>query len=199
MSSILKVDTIQDSSGNNIINESGDTITIGASGDTTNIVGTLQNNGASVGGDMTPSFKVHIVADQSVTDNTWTKATFTGGTEHWDTDSAFASDKFTVPSGEGGKYFVHAQLSHNSNATTDTSYVALKIYKNGSDAENLPSTMYYNDSTGIWRSDSINCSGLVSLSAGDYLEVYGRIDDLGGGSGPAFGTRIFQGYKLIGV
>ncbi len=199
MSSIIRADTIQDLSGNNIINESGNTITIGASGDTTNIVGTLQNNGSAVGGDMTPSFKVHIVADQSVSSDTWTKATFTGGTEHWDTDSAFASDKFTVPSGEGGKYFVHAQLSHNSNATTDTSFVALKIYKNGSDAENLPSTMYYNDSTGIWRSDSINCSGLVSLSAGDYLEVYARIKDLGGGSGPAFGTRIFQGYKLIGV
>jgi hypothetical protein len=34
MTAILKVDTIQDTSGNNIINESSDTITIGASGDT---------------------------------------------------------------------------------------------------------------------------------------------------------------------
>jgi len=50
MTAILKVDTIQDTSGNNIINESSDTITIGASGDTTNIVGTLQNNGSAVGG-----------------------------------------------------------------------------------------------------------------------------------------------------
>jgi hypothetical protein len=32
MASILKVDTIQDQSGNNIINENADTITIGASG-----------------------------------------------------------------------------------------------------------------------------------------------------------------------
>jgi hypothetical protein len=37
MTSILKVDTIQDQDGNNIINESGDTITIGASGDTITI------------------------------------------------------------------------------------------------------------------------------------------------------------------
>jgi hypothetical protein len=37
MASILKVDTIQDQSGNNIINESSDTITIGASGDTITI------------------------------------------------------------------------------------------------------------------------------------------------------------------
>mgnify|MGYP003633252768 CR=1 FL=1 len=48
MTAILKVDTIQDTAGNNIINESADTITIGASGDTTNIVGTLQNNGSAL-------------------------------------------------------------------------------------------------------------------------------------------------------
>jgi hypothetical protein len=48
MTSILKVDTIQDTAGNNIINESGDTITIGASGDTVNVVGTLQNNGSGL-------------------------------------------------------------------------------------------------------------------------------------------------------
>jgi hypothetical protein len=47
MASILKVDTIQDQSGNNIINENADTITIGASGDTINIVGTLQNGGTN--------------------------------------------------------------------------------------------------------------------------------------------------------
>ena len=199
MSSILKVDTIQDSSGNNIINESSNTITIGASGDTTNIVGTLQNNGSSVGGDNTPSFKVNITADQSVTSDTWTKVSFSGATEQWDTDNAFASDKFTCPSGEGGKYFIHLQLSHNSNATTDTSFVAIKFYKNGSENEAYPSVMFYNDSTGFWRSDSMICSGLMNLSAGDYVEAYARIKDLGGGSGPAFGTRIFQGYKLIGV
>ena len=37
MTAILKVDTIQDTAGNNIINESSDTITIGASGDTINV------------------------------------------------------------------------------------------------------------------------------------------------------------------
>ena len=40
MTSILKVDTIQDADGNNIINESGNTITIGASGDTIALAGT---------------------------------------------------------------------------------------------------------------------------------------------------------------
>ena len=48
MTAILKVDTIQDTAGNNIINESSDTITIGASGDTVNVIGTLQSNGSAV-------------------------------------------------------------------------------------------------------------------------------------------------------
>jgi hypothetical protein len=48
MTAILKVDTIQDTAGNNIINENSNTITIGASGDTTNIIGTLQNNGSAL-------------------------------------------------------------------------------------------------------------------------------------------------------
>ena len=37
MASILKVDTIQDQDGNNIISEAANTITIGASGDTITI------------------------------------------------------------------------------------------------------------------------------------------------------------------
>ena len=48
MTSILKADNIQDADGNNIINESGNTITIGASGDTTNIIGTLNKDGVAI-------------------------------------------------------------------------------------------------------------------------------------------------------
>ena len=44
MASILKVDTIQDQSGNNIINENADTITIGKSGDTVNLAAGATNN-----------------------------------------------------------------------------------------------------------------------------------------------------------
>lgn len=52
MSSIIRADTIQDLSGNNIINESGNTITIGASGDTVDIPAnaTLDTTGATVTG-----------------------------------------------------------------------------------------------------------------------------------------------------
>ena len=51
MTAILKVDTIQDTAGNNIINESSDTITIGASGDTITIPAgaTITNSGTATG------------------------------------------------------------------------------------------------------------------------------------------------------
>jgi len=44
MSSILKVDEIQDTSGNNIINENAGTVTIGKSGDTVNLASGATNN-----------------------------------------------------------------------------------------------------------------------------------------------------------
>jgi len=51
MSSIIKVDTVQDTDGNNIINENANTITIGASGDTISIPAgaTLANSGTATG------------------------------------------------------------------------------------------------------------------------------------------------------
>ena len=70
MTSILKVDTIQDTAGNNIINESSDTITIGASGDTINIVGTLQNNGSGLASGITEADQWRLTTN--VTANTAT-------------------------------------------------------------------------------------------------------------------------------
>ena len=73
MTAILKVDTIQDTSGNNIINESSDTITIGASGDTTNIIGTLQNNGSAlVTGKVLQVVYAVTTTTVSLTSTTWT-------------------------------------------------------------------------------------------------------------------------------
>jgi hypothetical protein len=66
MTAILKVDEIQDTSGNLIIKEDSNTVTIGKAGDTVNVVGTLNNNGSAVGGG--------LVSQQVFTSSgTWTK------------------------------------------------------------------------------------------------------------------------------
>ena len=78
MTSILKVDTIQDADGNNIINESGNTITIGASGDTTNIIGTLQNDGSAlVTGKVLQVVSMNLQTEQSTTSTSFTSTNLT--------------------------------------------------------------------------------------------------------------------------
>ena len=197
MSSILKVDTIQDQSGNNIINESADTITIGASGDTITIPSgaTIDLSNATqtgVGGTNTPAFSVYLTSGTTLTNNTLTKVSF--DTENYDTNNAVSSGTFTVPAGQGGKYFIYAQLS-----IACTSQSSTWIYKNGSIV-----TQNVIEASGNYFSDiSSTASALLDLTAGDYIEIYGRgistgTVTLNGGS--ASSQRCtFLGYKLIGA
>ncbi len=88
--------------------QSGTSLEIGSSGDTITIPSgaTITNNGTQTGfgGVNTPAFLVSKGSDQSVSNGTTTKITFDN--EVYDVGSCFASDKFTVPSGENGKYFL---------------------------------------------------------------------------------------------
>ena len=67
MTSIIKVDTVQDQDGNNIINENANTITIGASGDTISIPAgaTIDASGATV--TLPTTIEVDAVEPQSGT------------------------------------------------------------------------------------------------------------------------------------
>jgi len=200
--STLKVDTILKRTGTG-------TITVGQSGDTVALPtvtlttalpvaqgGTGGTSFSAAGLANTPAFKVYDTGDQSVADNSYVKATF--GTEEYDTDSAFASNKFTVPSGAGGKYLFYGSFGFNSNAVNDISYADVKLYKNGSGATASPQQFMYNDTTGFFRSGVFAYTGTLTLAAGDYIEVYGRIDDINGSS-MVFASRSFAGHKLIGV
>ncbi len=82
---------------------------------------------SKLAGDNTPSFKVLATDGTSIAHNTWTKVTF--GTEVWDTDNAFASNKFTVPSGKGGKYQFHFRVKMSG--IDDNEYIRVNLYRNG--------------------------------------------------------------------
>jgi len=100
MTAILKVDTIQDTSGNNIINENSNTITIGAAGDTTNIIGTLQNNGSAVATTATVDlFRLSATATgyQNPISSNWERAD-TDGAGTIGTGMTESSGVFTFPS-----------------------------------------------------------------------------------------------------
>ena len=148
--------------------------------------GTLKRIDVSlVGGKNTPAFSVTQGSGQDLSNATATKLAF--NTEVFDTDSAFdhsSNYRFTVPSGEGGKYFFYAQATLQ--ATQDADANSIFFYKNGSSFQSTMNTNQYYDTSEI--------SIVMDLSAGDYIEVYfehnrGTTDDVANGR--------WYGFKLI--
>ena len=187
MTSIIKVDTIQDTAGNNIINENSNTITIGASGDTTNIVGTLQNNGSSVGGANTPIFSAYKASDQtSLAANQYNKVTFT--TEEFDPDGVYdaSNSKFVAPS--AGKYFFSTLMR----VFPSSGVVGMSpgFYKNGS---LVRYNRQYNED-----SQSAEHQIILDLAQNDYIEVYIYVHTYTSTVAGGQNSNSFQGFKLIG-
>ena len=193
MSSIIRADTIQDLSGNNIINESGNTITIGASGDTTNIVGTLQNNGASVSSVAgTVVFTARSSSSQSVSDNTHTQVTL--GTEIIDTDNAFASSAFTVPSGKGGNYLFNGAIRlRDTNNTITAGTTSMRV--NGTQVANEFTNRESFSYDWNMRNLTQQSTAILNLSAGDVVTLYGYISS-SNTSAQTFDQAQFMGVRL---
>jgi hypothetical protein len=158
MASILKVDTIQDQSGNNIINENADTITIGASGDTINVVGTLQNNGSGFAQGITEADQWRVTAN--LTNNG--DNTITANWERNDTDFALIGTGLTESSGifsfpSTGIYNITFMTNIYCNSTV--AYAGLYLYVTTDNSN-------YNI-----RGWNIGGSG----SAGDYTSAVGNV------------------------
>jgi len=186
MTSELKVDKISPASGTSFtFGDSGDTFTIPSGA-------TIANSGTATGfgGDNTPSFKATCSGTTTVANDANVKIAF--NTEVWDTDSAFDTSnyRFTVPSGEGGKYFFIASMEIN--ITGATTSMRPMIWKNGATAIR---TMSYES---YYPSEST--SGVINLAAGDYVEAY-LYHNSGGSQAVQTSTTdtFFLGYKLIGV
>ena len=193
MTSILKADTIQDTDGNNIINENSNTITIGASGDTTNIIGTLQNNGAAVGGANTPAFSAYSSGNISITNATETTVVF--DSEYYDSASAYnvSDGKFTPQT--AGKYFISYAYTLDSGQDSNLQYAYGYIEKNTTNL--LYTKLDHRGNAG--RSAIINGSVIVDMNgSSDFIRiqlyVYANIT----GSGFIVEPRgTFSGFKII--
>tara|TARA_R100001224_G_scaffold105229_1_gene78942 strand:- start:1617 stop:2189 length:573 start_codon:yes stop_codon:yes gene_type:complete len=176
----------------------GTSLTIGASGDTITIPSgaTLANSGTATGfGVNTPAFFAHSASDQgSVSDNTYTKVTL--GTEVFDTGSAFADSKFTVPSGKAGKYFLYGSVRGQVGGNSDMNNSYSALYLNGS---------IYIENRMNFQANPVRLSTnlvhvVIDLSVGDYVELYAAIDHAGSYGieiGSALKGTSFGGYKII--
>ena len=145
MTSKIKVDNITDQNDNNIINESGDVITVGASGDTVAVAGNIVKSNAlqaSDGGNIVNQSGTTITLGASGDTVTLASgASQSGfgrtGTVDWQTGSVKTAT-FTATSGEG--YFCNTSggaFQVNLPAGTAGSIVSVQDYNNSFDSNTL--------------------------------------------------------------
>jgi len=172
----LKTTNIQSISGSG-------TVTLGTSGETFTVP-----TGVTISGGLanTPAFSVYLSGNQSVSSNTDTKITF--DSEHYDTDSAFASNKFTVPAGKAGKYFFVLHWSSNTSPSND---MFAKIYKNGSLIRQMR--------TQNVDEDGVECCATLDLAVADYIEGYVRMTNNATAILADTDKTWFDGYRMIGA
>ena len=174
------------------------TVTLGSSGDTFTVPSGVTVNMSSatqtgVGGTNTPSFHVTQSASQNFASVTTTKITF--DTELYDVGGGFntSNNNFTVPSGEGGKYFFYMQTQ---GIFTDTaSQIAkMNLFINDTETKNTR-----HNREGVSTDTAFFHTSVVNLSAGDVVDarLYNGYGSTRGNDNNAKVT-YFLGYKLIG-
>ena len=174
MASIIRVDDLQDSGGNSYLSSNGSgTVTVGNDA--------LKN---------TPAFGVTLSGNQSLADGSLTKVTW--DTELWDSDSAFASNKFTVPSGKSGKYFFTTMGYVDGIDSGEHFFLA--FYKNGSRIFREVGWTSSGSDFGMRAMASVT----LDLAVGDYVEVYAYQNE-GSARNLQASYSQFSGHKLIGV
>ena len=173
MTSIIKVNTIQDVGGNNLLISNGS--------------GSITTN--NIGGQNTPAFHAQKTdSQQSIAFETYTKVTFNN--EILDTDSKYASDKFTPT--VAGYYYVYGSWGINTSA--EVFQMRCDIYKNGSSYQTGRS---YSTELG-----TASVGAIVYLDADDYVEIYARQDRTGSASASIQhneGQTFFGAYRIIGA
>jgi len=110
------------------------------------------------------------------------------------TGSAYDDSNFrwTCPSGQGGKYWVSIATQPYATSVNGTGSQVVP-YHNGNSKGNAYNASHYQISN--FRNHWIMWSGIIEVSAGDYLEAYYMTTYPSGAGGSAYGK--FGGYKLI--
>jgi len=150
------------------------------------------------GGVNTPSFFAYLgTADQSISDNTWTKVAVNN--EVVDTGNMYDTSTYRFTPTEAGTYYVYGAIF----ALQNNMYAAgCAIYKNGSFYTLGRDNVYSNTRAEV----TCTASGHVVMNGStDYVELYGHVDVTSGT--PKFGGNdgtfdwgyqsYFGAYKII--
>ena len=138
------------------------------------------------GGVNTPAFSAYQSSHQSISNTTMTTVTF--NQEDYYTDTAFASNTFTVPSGKAGKYFLYAQAGCYG---FSANRFFISIRKNTTDIAE-------GELNGTNQYPIINTSIVEQLSVGDAITA--RVYQDSGGTVSLTGNNVrtyIYGYRII--
>ena len=144
-----------------------------------------------IGGGNTPIFKASKSSAQSFASSTETKIQF--NIENIDTASAYdnaTNYRFTVPSGQGGKYFVSGSMNIQESGSVANFIIYIK--KNGS------TYLLAGKQGGDANYPITSANGIVELVATDYIEAFLYHEfgtSLDNGSNAYI--NFFSAYKLI--
>jgi len=179
MTSIIKVNTIQDAGGNALLTSNGS--------------GTLTTN--NIGGQNTPAFQAYLNANQgSISADTFTKVAF--DTEVFDSDGNFDTSTARFTPTTAGKYLCYT-LVGNSFSGGSPDDLRTRFYFNGSQLANMRETIFKDyGGAGLGVALTQQVQAIITFNgSSDYLEVYARNDGT-----PQFNSdSIFGAYKLIGA
>ena len=184
MSSIIKVNTFQDTNGNALFNSDG-------SGNVTLSAGAMK---------MTPAFEAYLSADTSPSNDTFTK--IAANTEVYDTDNAYDnSSNYRFTPQVAGKYFVYVGASATS--VNNMYSTIINFTKNGSGYKEAIFQNGTNSSYPLNKLTPTLC-GVVDLNgSSDYIESNVNIQTHNGSSitleGGSNKFTYFGAYRLIGA
>lgn len=171
---------------NEIIKQSGSSITIGETGDT--VSGPFTN---------TPAFEAKLTSDQAVSDNTLTKINF--NSVELDTDSKYSTSDYRFTPTIAGKYFVYSNINGYSGGDSDLVTITQQIRKNGS----VVRFSFVETSNNFGKTHTLSCSSILTLDSNDYVEIYASIDGNSNGGEVIQGTSnsatFFGAYRVIGA
>ena len=160
---------------------------------------TKANFVSGIGGTNTPTFRARLTTDQSISNTTHTKVQF--NTEDYDTASAYDNStnyRFTVPSGQAGKYFITTSIYLLPANESNLSFSTVSLRKNGTTVQESNSDFrggrIYNFTNFL--------TGILDLSVGDYLEVFAYTSAtstvvIKNSNAVAGSLNIFNGFKII--
>lgn len=141
-----------------------------------------------------PSFRAEVASSQNVTDGSATLINF--GTETFDNGSCYdGTNKFTVPSGEAGKYFVYSHCYLNPSDLNRANNLSIYLYKNGS--RWMMGKRDYRSNTG--SAGSVTCQDTMDLAVGDYIQIYAFLDNTSGTpsvTGSSNTKSVFGAFKI---